>query len=74
MKKNYKKLIPYLNSESSKLDTKYHEYKSKIQIIEKQIKLCQKENSNKINITPKEKIKLNPDGEFINRQRGKIWS
>lgn len=44
MKKEYNKLIPYLQSESSKLDTKYNEYKSKTKIIEKQIKLMQKEN------------------------------
>ena len=44
MKKEYNKLIPYLQSESSKLDTKYNEYQSKTKIIEKQIKLMQKEN------------------------------
>ena len=46
MKKEYIKLIPYLQSESSKLDTKYNEYKSKTKIIEKQIKLIQKEYLN----------------------------
>ena len=61
MKKNYKKLIPYLYNESSKLDTKYHEYKSKIELVEKQIKICQKENNNKINVMPKEKIKLSTE-------------
>ena len=59
IKKNYKKLIPMLYSESSKLNTKYQEYKSKIQIIEKQIKLIQKENINKMN-KPK-KLKLNQE-------------
>lgn len=44
MKKEYNKLIPYLQSESSKLDTKYNEYQSKTKIIEKQIKLMQKEH------------------------------
>ena len=61
MKKNYKKLIPILYTESSKLDTKYHEYKSKIQVIEKQIKLYQKQKNNQINVIPKEKIKLTQD-------------
>ncbi len=59
IKKNFKKLIPMLYSESSKLDTKYHEYKSKIQIIDKQIKLLQKENTNKI--SKSKKIKLNSE-------------
>ena len=45
-KKEYKKLIQYLISESTKLETKYNEYQSKTKIIEKQIKLLQKENSN----------------------------
>ena len=60
IKKNYKKMIPFLYAESSKLDTKYQEYKSKIQIIEKQIKLIQKENNNqnKIEKNKIEKIKL----------------
>ena len=55
MKKEYNKLIPYLQSESSKLDTKYNEYQSKTKIIEKQIKLMQKEN---INIKKQEPINL----------------
>ena len=38
IKKNYKKLIPVLYSEKSKLDTKYQEYKSKTEIIQNQIK------------------------------------
>ena len=58
IKKNYKNLIPYLYAESTKLDTKYHEYKSKTKIIEKQIKLIQKELSNKINTKKPEKAKL----------------
>ena len=58
IKKNYKNLIPYLYAESTKLDTKYHEYKSKTKIIEKQIKLIQKELSNKINTKKPEKVKL----------------
>ena len=45
-KKEYKKLMEYLNSESTKLETKYNEYQSKTKIIEKQIKLLQKENAN----------------------------
>jgi hypothetical protein len=54
-KKEYKKIIPYLHSELSKLDTKYNEYKSKTKIIEKQIQLIIKEiNKNK----KKEPIKL----------------
>ena len=58
IKKNYKNLIPYLYAESTKLDTKYHEYKSKTKIIEKQIKLIQKEISNKIRTKKPEKVKL----------------
>ena len=61
IKKNYKNLIPYLKAESSKLDTKYHEYKSKIQIIEKQIKLMQKGNIKKNNIKEQEKINLSSE-------------
>ena len=54
-KKEYKKIIPYLHSELSKLNTKYNEYKSKTKIIEKQIQLIIKEiNKNK----KKEPIKL----------------
>ena len=60
IKKNYKNLIPYLKAESSKLDTKYHEYKSKIQIIEKQIKLIQKEKGKK-NLKEPEKINLSSE-------------
>ena len=55
MKKEYNKLIPYLQSESSKLDTKYNEYQSKTKIIEKQIKLMQKEN---LSIKKQEPINL----------------
>ena len=68
IKKNYKKMIPCLYAESSKLDTKYQEYKSKIQIIEKQIKLIQKENinQNKTKKNKPEKIKLtNEEKNYI---------
>ena len=59
-KKEYQKLIPYLHSELSKLDTKYNEYKSKTKIIEKQIKMVKKEiNKNK----KKEPIKLSLEEE-----------
>ena len=46
-KKEYKKLIPYLHIELTKLQTKYTEYKSKTTIIEKQISLIKKENNGK---------------------------
>ena len=46
LKKNYKKLIPVLYSEKSKLDTKYQEYKSKTEIIQNQIKVIQKNYKN----------------------------
>ena len=47
IKKNLKKLIPILTTELSKLETKFQEYKSKTEIILKQIKLI--ENEKKIN-------------------------
>ena len=59
-KKNYKKLIPMLYSELSKLETKYQEYKSKTEIINKQIKLIEKSSKN-IDIKKIKKIKLNND-------------
>ena len=61
IKKNYKKLIPYLYTESSKLKAKYHEFKSKTEIIEKQIKLIKNENINKVNTKNAEKINLSLD-------------
>ena len=58
IKKNYKKLIPMLYSELSKLDTKYQEYKSKTEIINKQIKLIKK-SSKDIDIKKIKRINLN---------------
>ena len=49
IKKNLKKLIPILTTELSKLETKFQEYKSKTEIIQKQIKLL--ENEKKLNYT-----------------------
>ena len=59
-KKHYKKLIPMLYSELSKLETKYQEYKSKTEVINKQIKLLEKSSKN-IDIKKIKKIKLNND-------------
>ena len=59
-KKHYKKLIPMLYSELSKLETKYQEYKSKTEVINKQIKLLEKSSKN-LDIKKIKKIKLNND-------------
>ena len=59
-KKNYNKLIPVFYSELSKLENKFQEYKSKTEIIQKQIKLLEK-NSKNIDLKKIKKIKLNKD-------------
>ena len=46
-KKEYKNLIPFLQGELSKLETKKNEYRSKTKIVERQIKLIKKQNFNK---------------------------
>ena len=57
IKKNFKKIIPFLYSELPKLDNKYQEYISKIQIFEKQIKFVLKEKSQNKKVKL-EKVKL----------------
>ena len=60
MKKTYNKILPVLYSELSKLDNKYQEYKSKTEIIQKQIILIEK-NSKNINTKNIKKIKLSKE-------------
>jgi hypothetical protein len=80
-KKNYKKLLITLSSELTKIDTKFQEYKSKTEIIQKQIKLI--ENSEKNSDIKKIKnIKLTKDeqnyiqictkGNGLNKQKKEV--
>ena len=78
LKKNYKKLIPVLYSEKSKLDTKYQEYKSKTEIIQNQIKVIQKNYKNirikKINLTKEEQnyIQICSKANILLKQRNNL--
>ena len=80
-KKNYKKLIILLSSELTKLDTKFQEYKSKTEIIQKQIKLIENSEKN-YDIKKIKKIKLTKDeqnyiqictkGNGLNKQKKEV--
>ena len=80
-KKNYKKLIIILSSELTKLDTKFQEYKSKTEIIQKQIKLIENSEKN-YDIKKIKEIKLTKDeqnyiqictkGNGLNKQKKEV--
>ena len=80
-KKNYKKLIIILSSELTKLDTKFQEYKSKTEIIQKQIKLIENSEKN-YDIKKIKEIKLTKDeqnyiqictkGNGMNKQKKEV--
>ena len=80
-KKNYKKLIIILSSELTKLDTKFQEYKSKTEIIQKQIKLIENSEKN-YDIKKIKEIKLTKDeqnyiqictkGNGMNKQKNEV--
>ena len=80
-KKNYKKLIIILSSELTKLDTKFQEYKSKTEIIQKQIKLIESSEKN-YDIKKIKEIKLTKDeqnyiqictkGNGLNKQKKEV--
>ena len=80
-KKNYKKLIIILSSELTKLDTKFQEYKSKTEIIQKQIKLIENSENN-YDIKKIKEIKLTKDeqnyiqictkGNGLNKQKKEV--
>ena len=80
-KKNYKKLLPILSSELTKLDTKFQEYKSKTEIIQKQIKLIENNEKNndikkirKINLTKDEQdyIQICTKANGLNKQKKEV--
>ena len=81
LKKNYKKLIPILTSELTKLDTKFQEYKSKTEIIQKQIKLIEHSEKNndikkirKIKLTKEEQnyIQICTKANGLNKQKKEV--